>query len=208
MIRLCVPSYNGMMLLETVSMVDTLIKTFPDIQPHQTLTGASVATNRNILITKSTLKKQEFDFSHVLFVDADVYTAEPCKVFCDLLNANEMIASAVYPFREYSEDTEDFYPCGNFEGALPFVARSPLTKTKKEYCDVGCLGFSLIKKEVFETLEYPYFAEPAIDTGERAFVIGDDIYFFWKAKRAGFRCLVDFSNILSHQSIGGGHHVT
>jgi hypothetical protein len=202
MIRICVPSYNGMMLLETVSMIDTLVKAFPHLEPLQTLSGASVSSNRNSLITKSTLKKQQFNFSHILFVDADVYTAEPCKVFCDLLNTNEMIASAVYPFREYTEETEGFFPCGNFEGALPFISRSPLTKTKKEHCDIGCLGFCLIRKEVFEKLEYPYFAEPAIDTGDHAFVIGDDTYFFWKAKRAGFRCLVDFSNILNHQSIG------
>lgn len=63
--------------------------------------------------------------------------------------------------------------------------------------EVDCTGTAgmLIKREVFEAIEPPYFLNVYQEDGS---LLTDDIYFCRKAREAGFRIHVDTSAVLSH----------
>jgi len=63
------------------------------------------------------------------------------------------------------------------------------------YCDASGLSFCLIAREVLERIEPPWFA--AISVNNRASV-GEDVYFFRKARQAGYRLLVHPEAMCDH----------
>jgi hypothetical protein len=51
------------------------------------------------------------------------------------------------------------------------------------------LGFASVKQKVFESIEYPWFK---VDEGKSfSSMIGEDVYFFRKAREAGFKVICD-----------------
>ncbi len=62
-------------------------------------------------------------------------------------------------------------------------------------CDATGLGLCLIQREVFEQIDRPWCSFVGQFEGE---VIGEDVYFFRKARRAGFEIAVDQHVVADH----------
>ena len=114
--------------------------------------------------------------SHILFLDCDIL---PRKATIDrLLKMDKDIVMGVYPMSQdgkikWSVSTSDVY-----EGiVLDKLPRNPF-KIKS-----GGFGVCLIKYEVFEHLEWPYWKNIYVPGGVK---MGEDIYFCKKAREAGY----------------------
>jgi hypothetical protein len=60
------------------------------------------------------------------------------------------------------------------------------------------MGAALIKKEVLEKMEHPWFRHMIIDLGDVAEEIGEDFSFCVGAKQAGYKIYCDASNRAAH----------
>ena len=66
----------------------------------------------------------------------------------------------------------------------------------KEASVVGCAGM-LVRRRVWESLDYPYFVN-----GYAADSIAEDVLFCERAREAGFKAYVDLDNHMGHLNIG------
>lgn len=119
--------------------------------------------------------------THILFVDSDVLPRQ--KTLRTLMSHDKDIIAGVVPicqkgkFKWNVSKEEGFTPLDiNALPKDPFKAES-----------IG-FGIVLVKMEVFEKLEWPYWRSQ-YKPGLR--VLGEDIYFCNKAKEAGFDIWVD-----------------
>lgn len=68
--------------------------------------------------------------------------------------------------------------------------------------EVGALpgGFTLIKKEVFENTDFPWFYEPMVEYGDsQRQEMGEDMGFCKRAREAGYSIVCDFDNPVEHR---------
>ena len=130
-----------------------------------------IPDSQNYLVEKALSDK---DVTHILYSEEDNVMPETALV--DMIELDADVACIDYGVAGYS--------C--------------LTKDKKTgeilWCGLGC---TLIKREVFEGLEKPYFRSDKallindwpeirwVDAGRQAYGL-QDIYFFMKAREAGF----------------------
>ncbi|MBN3037160.1 MAG: hypothetical protein JW834_01815 [Candidatus Diapherotrites archaeon] len=129
---------------------------------------------------------------YLLFMDTD--TLPPANAFQKLVAHDVPIVGGLY-----FQKTPPFKPLlwKRREGDPPFW---PITKWASgevvEVDGTGC-GFLLVKKEVFDALEKPFFKWTEV---------GEDFYFCDKAREAGFKVFVDTSVECKHlTSLGVGY---
>jgi GT2 family glycosyltransferase len=119
--------------------------------------------------------------SHILFVDHDVLPRR--STLKKLFDHKKDIVAGVYPMTQRGE----LFWCLSREEpyrGLP-IDELPDNPFKAKY--VGC-GMMLIKYEVFEKLEWPYFKK---EFAPGAMITSDDMYFCKKARDAGYDIWVD-----------------
>ncbi len=139
--------------------------------------------SRNRLVAKAL----ELGATHVLFLDADM--TFPAGLLQKLLENDADICGALYFKR-----TPPFAPTPSHFGAGgdPQML-SPVTLPDEPgivECDVVGMGATLIRREVFEALEKPWFYyEPYRPTGEM--IVTEDVPFCRNAKNAGFEIVCD-----------------
>lgn len=90
----------------------------------------------------------------------------------------------------------NFFPVAKKNGAsIPLEGKPRLM----EVDETGTAGM-LIKREVFDALEFPFFSNVYQEDGS---LLSDDIYFCRKAREAGFKIHVDTSVLLGHIALVG-----
>jgi hypothetical protein len=119
--------------------------------------------------------------THILFVDYDVLPRY--NTLKRLISHDKDIISGVYPAIQGFKITwclsrEETFEMMNFEDLPdnPFKV------------NVACNGMVLVKMGVFDKLEWPYWKTDYKKDGSKT---GPDIYFFEKAKNAGYEIWVD-----------------
>jgi hypothetical protein len=150
---------------------------------------SSAAENRNLLIKKA-LKNPEV--THVLFLDDD--HSFPFNMLERLFEKDKDIVGIAYARKRVEKSTG--------KSATNIV--DPLDNTKvmdldlnKYLQEVGSVGGGtlLVKREVLESMEYPYFFED-LSNGR----VGEDVYFCRRAKELGYKIWID-----TDLSLEGGH---
>ena len=146
--------------------------------------------------------------THILFVDDDIIPIDPLslkKLFAFLKKTGESIVSGLYymkqpphpPLLMGINETEE-----GMRFQLP-KAGDPPTDTVLRVGAVPA-GFLLVKREVFEKLEPPWFVYADLGLGKRMKLKGteqppgEDIYFSVKATDAGYKLYVDCRVRLGH----------
>ncbi|MGR3292491.1 MAG: hypothetical protein ACUZ9M_00580 [Candidatus Scalindua sp.] len=131
--------------------------------------------------------------THILFVDYDVLPRS--NTLTRLLEHDKDIISGIYPTIQKFELTWCLSRTKPFE--LMEIKDLPSNPFKVH---TACNGMMLVKMDVFDKLEWPYwktlFAKD-IKTGKNV-KTGADIYFFEKAKAAGYDIWVDPKIKCSH----------
>lgn len=166
------------------------------INPGQ---GALIATLRNKLINNDTSKKihqSYFDFDYCLFIDSDI-SFEYSDVY-KLIQEDKQIISGIYQTQKDVSKAE----CGLFHPGKPgkvlnrYDYNLSTGTMKVDFCGAG---FMLVKKEVFQKMEYPWFRHFICKDGDRQIEIGEDYGFCVGAKKAGFKIWAHFGVKVGHR---------
>ena len=158
--------------------------------------GGSVLAGKN----QHPFNGQNYDY--IMWIDSDmVFTVDD---FIGLLNMNKDIASGLYKMegsKYYATvekwDKEFYLKNGSFE----FLTEKKI-KSIKEPLSVDYTGFGwiLIKKGVFESLEYPWFRPVWENFGNDVLEFtSEDVGFCKNIKEKGFNIYVNTNIIVGHE---------
>jgi FkbM family methyltransferase len=141
------------------------------------------------------------DYDYMLWIDSDVVFR--FEDFQRLLAHKVDIASGLYLMADATHfaavehmDEARFQRDGRFEFLTPakVAARSGLVPV--DYCG---FGFVLVRRGVFERLEYPWFRPIYVEMGECREFTSEDVGFCMLAKKAGIPILVDPKVVVGHE---------
>ncbi len=147
--------------------------------------GSIIAMNRNSLATMAV----DGNFDYALLIDSDMVFDEDALI--RLLKHDRDIISGLCVCK-----TPPYNPVAkqlNKDGG--YTVREGLDEGRF-YSDLDMVGtaFMLIKVDVFRKLKRPYFASPEFKDS----IMGEDVYFCRKAKKAGFDICIDTSLDIGH----------
>ena len=131
----------------------------------------------------------EGDSTHLLFIDSD--TVPPPDVIDKLLAMNVPIATGITPIVDYNEQTKEFYRKWNVVDMDDKHVEPNTGIVQARGAGSSCI---LIRRDVFERLEFPWYRFLYQDK----YVISEDIHFTAKANGAGFKTYADTSIICQH----------
>ena len=201
-IKVCTPYYETI-APETIASVDALIATGLKCV-WQKKWGVYIGQARNELVGGSSAKiwqKLPDDYTHYLFLDADI-AFKPEDVL-KLLRDDKDVISGAYPRRGepsvavagwwWRKDKLRRGICGDF------VKMADEGVKKIDYAGGGLL---LVKKEVFEKIEYPWFRHQLIRLDEgldvEAIEAGEDMGFCMLCEDAGIDIWCDCDVKVEH----------
>lgn len=134
----------------------------------------------------------ESDCTHLAMFDAD--TIPPSNVIDEMLKVGEGIVTAITPIVNKDGITSNIFITEDTTGNVISMEDAIGKKDPFEITAVG-LACVLIKREVFESLDKPYFTSLWFQNGE--FCEGD-VHFCGKAKEAGFKIMAVPSLVCEH----------
>ena len=143
----------------------------------------------------------ELDYDFMLWIDSDVIFR--FEDFQALLKHNVDMVAGLYlmadnarfaAVEKMNEDT--FKQNGEFEFLTPAKTAKHHGLIPVDYCG---FGFVLVKKGVFEKVEYPWFRPIYIEMGECSDFTAEDVGFCMLAKQAGVSMLVDPTVVVGHE---------
>jgi len=142
----------------------------------------------------------DLHYTHIMWIDSDILW-NPDQII-ELLNRDKDIVSGLYSnnceqFIAYKEfDIEYFKKNGYFE---PLSIKDIENEELIEVSYSG-MGFMMVKKGVFESIEYPWFTSESIQISENLKdIISEDASFCNKAKNAGFKIFIDPKIEVGHE---------
>lgn len=200
-IRVGIPSYNGKVTAPTQATINLLSTNKEYDFEVRMVSGTFCSLARDI----STLAvpsqgggkmKQIMPYDYYLAMDSD--TAFDVDNVKRLLAHDKDIIGGAYGYRA---GFNEYIVAGMFDKVL---GDSPKEKCFKfweaglrecDWCGAGCL---LIKKNVFEALEFPYWQNRIVKSGDMANQTTEDIGFCMSAKEAGFKIFCDLDNRIAH----------
>lgn len=196
LVGILMPTANGMMVVNTAVAMATLYK--PNHRFH-TVQGHNIGILRNMLVN---MALQNTDCTHLFFLDSDVII--PPYGLMRLLRRDLDIVTGIYTMK-----SPPYVP-------LAIMRPENITTGEKIYnyyfrlgenvlnklipCDATGAGCLLIKREVLLKMGPPWFQVTPMERGLSA--IGEDLYFFDKAKEHGYQLYADLSIHCDH-AIGG-----
>lgn len=143
----------------------------------------------------------EVDYDYMLWIDSDVVFR--FEDFQRLLAHGVDVAAGLYLMADNTHfaavehmDEERFQREGRFEFLSPakLAARQGLVPV--DYCG---FGFVLVRRGVFERLEYPWFRPIYMEMGACREFTSEDVGFCMLAKQAGVSILVDPKVVVGHE---------
>lgn len=181
--RICIgiPN-NGQIRTRTVFALTRMLKKLSvpcDVLTHE---SCYIHINRERLVQRAI----EGGYSHILFLDSDMYFE--ADALGRLLEKNKDIIGAGYNYRELPLrstimiETKDGEIIDETHGELRKVAGMPA-------------GFLLIKLSVFEKISHPWFF---YEMDGHEIIQGDDFWFCEKARKAGFDIWCDTAQKIFH----------
>ena len=137
--------------------------------------------------------KKEYDY--IMWIDSD-QVFEPNDFF-KLLEHDKDIVSGLYLRKPQGDTLNDIpieFACFNEDGKRLYT--NEVNGELRKVWSNG-MGWMLIKKGVFEKIDYPWFYP--VHTNDGVGIHGEDISFQIRAKDVGFDSYVDTSIIVGHE---------
>ena len=146
----------------------------------------------------------EIDYDYILWIDCDtVWSVENLE---NLFNTDGDIVSGLYLMQDKQnfsavEVWDEAYFKQNY--GFKYINISDIQNYKEPFeVSYAGMGFMLVKKGVFEALQYPYFEALPFDFGDGIFeYTSEDIGFCLKAKKQGFNVIVNPNIIVGHEKM-------
>ena len=133
------------------------------------------------------------DYDHIMWIDSD-QVFEPNDFF-KLLEHDKDIVSGLYLRKPQGDTLNDIpieFACFNEDGKRLYT--NEVNGELRKVWSNG-MGWMLVKKGVFEKIEYPWFGPIVTGLGFH----GEDVSFQLRAKDVGFDSYVDTSIIVGHE---------
>jgi GT2 family glycosyltransferase len=163
--------------------------------------GAAIDQARAILVGNAFA----IGATHLLFLDEDVLF--PPFAFENLYESmrehNLMIVSGIYAFKVtlqpggFYDDPESEPISNRYRSITPNDLRYSERLFTHKHLSTG-LGCTLIDMRVFEAVEEPWFRSTFWVRNGRKDIVTEDVYFFRKARAAGFKVYIDTSVKCDH----------
>lgn len=144
------------------------------------------------------------DYDWILWIDSDiVWTPKDIE---NLLYTKGDIVSGLYIMADNKNftavvdwDTEYYQKNRTFQFLTREDLKSDKFKNPFEVTYVG-MGFMAVRKGVYESVEYPWFSPETFDLGNGMYdFCSEDVAFCLKAKRKGFKIVVNPKIIVGHE---------
>jgi hypothetical protein len=163
---------------------------------------------RNMCLGADTLRGKnqkpfdnKIDYDYLMWIDSDMVFA-PAQ-FQRLLNHQKDIVAGIYSmadgkeFATVPEWDEEYFKAN---GCFKFLNKAEI-EGKNELFKVSYtgMGFMLVKKGVFEAMEYPWFKPLEKQIGDMVDFTMEDVSFCLRAKESGFDIWVDPAIIVGHE---------
>lgn len=149
---------------------------------------------RNSII-EGQLKDKDWDFSHIFFLDNDV--VPPINAIWQLHSHDVPIAAGIYPMQ--LDDAEQIKTWSFKHKGSWWQREVPLPQklVTAEAVGGGCL---LIKREVLESMDWPWFKMifKPMDGRGMTMKTGEDVFFCEKARTVGYKITVDPTVVCDH----------
>jgi GT2 family glycosyltransferase len=145
----------------------------------------------------------EIDYDYIMWIDSDqVFNPDD---FFKLLNHEKDVVGGLYLMeggRQFAvvKDWDEKFFLEN--GYFKFLEKDEVMQGDKNLMEVSYTGFGflLMKKGVFEQLDYPWFEPRIINlTDEISDFASEDVSFCLKAKDAGIKIHIDPTIIVGHE---------
>jgi hypothetical protein len=158
--------------------------------------GADVSRGKNQKPFNS-----KIDYDYIMWIDSDIIFN--FEQFVRLVKWNTDIVAGVYPMENGKQlatcqkwAEEHFKQNGYFE----FLTEDDV-KGKEGLIEVSYtgMGFMLVKKGVFEAMEYPWFRPLEKQIGDMVDFTMEDVAFCLCAKEKGFKVLIDPQVKVGHE---------
>lgn len=195
LIGICIPSGDGNMSMHCAVGLNTAMK--PKHRIH-TVQGHNIGVLRNMLVDMALRHR---DTTHIFFLDSDVVV--PPFGLVRMLRRDVDIINGVYTMKVPPYVPLIIKRPKNAEGKRKYNYYTLLTQellNKVIPIDATGAGCLLVKKEVLVDMGPPWFQVTPQESGLSA--IGEDLFFFDKAKDMGYEVLMDTSIQCDH--IAGG----
>jgi GT2 family glycosyltransferase len=143
---------------------------------------------------KTKLKKpfdNQVDYTHIMWIDSDM-VFEP-EHFKSLLDRDLPIVSGLYRWQQEGTYTAKINCCWANKKTIE-KANGSVIKAK-----FAGMGWMLVKKEVYDKIEYPYHDVTLLDEEGYSRYVAEDEYFCYKAAEAGYDINIDTSVIVGHE---------
>jgi len=205
-IRVCVPvANNGVIATKTRDSLKRL-------KEHQGFDvcidyvyGSDISGNRNAGVNDATsneIKQFGFDFDYYLAVDSDIEFE--CWHLVQLLQHKKHIVGGAYKYHvDRSKIVAGNYNAHGIVSVDSFLGCNDTGLTQVKW--IG-MGFTLIAREVFEKVNYPWFHTKVVYYGDKmqyACIVGEDVGFCQNAVNNGFEIYCDCDCKINHlESIG------
>lgn len=147
------------------------------------------------------------DYDYMMWIDSDIIFNN--ELFIKLLNMDKDIASGWYAQPSVDSSGANYSPVVEKmnddyfkkHGSYKFLNSKDFKKRKKPFkVDYIGFGWVLIKKGVFENIDYPWFAPKLIDLGNGIQdMCSEDVAWCRDVKDAGFDIWVDPSCRVGHE---------
>ena len=180
------------------------IPTAGEVEPITALAAADIARDPRVVYTQFIGRPsdhvrnaivraalQEEGTTHILMMDSDM-KPPPHALEC-LLELDVNMATGIYPLRYVTQNA--VYITSNLQSNGGFLS-SFSNETGPFKVDAAGSGLILIKREVFEELEWPWFNR--VEGFTQDDTLGGDIYFSKRAKLSGYQYTADPRVICGH----------
>lgn len=143
----------------------------------------------------------QVDYDYIMWIDSDIVFTP--KQFQKLVDHNKDIISGVYMM----DDGKHFATCKDWDeeyfkehGQFKFLTLNDIEE-KEVLLEVSYsgMGFMLIKKGIFESMEYPWFKPIEKKIGNMVDFTMEDVAFCLKAKEKGFKIYIDSTVRVGHE---------
>jgi GT2 family glycosyltransferase len=143
----------------------------------------------------------KIDYDYLMWIDSDCLFSS--QQFARLLSHDKDIVSGIYlmeggdAFATVKNWDEEFFKT---HGYFQFMTIADM-QGKTELIDVSYtgMGFMLVKKGVFESMEYPWFRPLEKRIGDMVDFTMEDVAFCLTAREKGFRVLIDPQVRVGHE---------
>ena len=151
----------------------------------------------------------KIDYDYIMWIDSDILFKP--QQFARLLSHDRDIVSGLYRMEgggAYATvtdwDEECFRQHGHFRFLIPediksFNSQSAIANPQLLEVAYTGMGFMLVKKGVFESMEYPWFRPVEKRIGEMVDFTMEDVAFCLRAREKGFTVLIDPAVRVGHE---------